>query len=78
MATLTATADLSTKYICDANKVAEYSKTLLIRFLQKCPKICQVYKPDCDSNDYELPSEQATPSTLAKGVACGRGYAGYK
>ena len=29
-----------------------------------------LYKPDCDSNDCELPSGQATPSILARGVAC--------
>ena len=29
-----------------------------------------LYKPYCDSNDYELPSGQATPSILARGVAC--------
>ena len=28
------------------------------------------YRPDCDSNDCELPSGQATPSILARGVAC--------
>ena len=28
------------------------------------------YKQDCDSNDCELPSGQATPSILARGVAC--------
>ena len=32
-----------------------------------------LYKPYCDSNDWELPSRQATSSTLARGtnVACG-------
>ena len=30
-----------------------------------------LYKPDCNSNDCELPSGQATPSILAKGMACG-------
>ena len=30
-----------------------------------------LYKPDCDSNYCELLSGQATPSTLAKDVACG-------
>ena len=29
-----------------------------------------LYKLDCDSNDCELLSGQATPSTVAKGVAC--------
>ena len=29
-----------------------------------------LYRPDCDSNDCELPSGQATPSILARGVAC--------
>ena len=29
-----------------------------------------LYKPDCDSNDCELSSGQATPSILARGVAC--------
>ena len=29
-----------------------------------------LYKPDCDSNDCELPSGQATPSILARGVVC--------
>ena len=30
-----------------------------------------LYKPECDSNDCKLLSGQATPSTLAKCVACG-------
>ena len=30
-----------------------------------------LYNPDCDSNDCELQSGQATLSTLAKGVVCG-------
>ena len=30
-----------------------------------------LYKPDCDSNDCELLSGQATLSTLAKDMACG-------
>ena len=25
-----------------------------------------LYKSDCDSNDYKVPSEQATPPTLAR------------
>ena len=29
-----------------------------------------LYKSDCNSNDCELPSGQATPSILARGVAC--------
>ena len=35
-----------------------------------------LYKEDCDSNDCELPSRQATPSTLDKGVACGEAACG--
>ena len=35
-----------------------------------------LYKPDCDSNDCELQSEQATPSILDKGVACSEAACG--
>ena len=37
----------------------------------ECEVKMVLYKPDYDSNDCKLPSGQTTPSTLAKGVACG-------
>ena len=55
------------------NPLLEILGTSLVKQLQMV-----LYKPDCDSNDCELPSGQATSSTLAKvkGVACGEA-AGY-
>ena len=59
------------KFICsDCATEIQYNRSDFECVVKRLRMV--LYKPDCNSNDCKLQSGQATPSTLAKGVAaCG-------